>query len=137
MDQADLDCLLPDMSERHVARGNILIGQGSPVETVAFLASALVVNTVTFKDGRTAETFDMGTEGVTGLAAFLADAPCAWGVEVRSAGTVYEISAAALRRRSEASPALRRRLAVLSNDYQAQASLAVACTASRIRRMTM
>ncbi len=129
MASTDLACLLPDISERQVARGEVLIDQGTHVETVAFLASALVVNTVTFKDGRTAETFDMGIEGVTGLAPFLADAPCAWGVEVRGAGLVYEVSAAALRRRTDASPQLRHQFVTLSNDYQAQASLGVACSA--------
>jgi len=69
----------------------------------------------------------MGVEGVSGLAAFLAEAPSAWGVEVRSCGEVYRLPATVLRRQVEASPVLRRQLLRLTHDYQAQAAYSVGC----------
>lgn len=77
MDTQDLAVLLPHMIKRHVQRGQVLIAQGAKVETVAFPTSAHIANTITFRDGRSAETFIMGIEGATGVAPFLADAPCA------------------------------------------------------------
>ncbi len=129
MSKPDLLSLLPDLHERHFARGEMVIDQGADVDTVSFLATATVANIVTLIDGRGVEAFEMGPEGVTGLAAFLAEAPCAWSVEARTAGMVYEIAARKLRRAAETSVSLRRQLIVLTHDYQAQASLAVACAA--------
>lgn len=127
--QDDLDALTPHLSERRVARGDVLIAQGALVEQVHFPTTAYLANTVTFSDGRSAETFVMGVEGVSGLAPFLADAPCAWAVEVTTPGDVYEMSASILRGLNERSPRLRRQLLRLCNDYQAQASMGVACAA--------
>jgi CRP-like cAMP-binding protein len=129
MHQTDIAALEPFISEREVVRGETLIDQGAWVETVAFLASASVINTITFRDGRTAETFDMGAEGVTGLSPFLANARSACGVEVQAAGTLFEIPAAKLRALADSSHRLRQQLISLSNDYLAQASIGIACAA--------
>ena len=129
MDPQDLAVLMPHLSERRVQRGQVLIVQGERVETVAFPVSAHVANTVTFADGRTAETFILGTEGATGVAPFLADAPCSWGVEVKTSGALYEIPAPLLRNAVEASPRLRAQFLRLANDYQTQSAIGVACAA--------
>jgi len=125
----DLAALLPFLAERRVNRGETLVEQGGAVETVYFPTTAYLANTITFSDGRSAETFVMGVEGVSALPAFLAEAPCGWGVEVKAAGSVYALPAGILRAQVEASPPLRRHLLGLCNDYHAQSALGVACAA--------
>lgn len=127
MHEADIAALMPFLSERFVNRGDVLTEQGAMVEDVYFPTSAFLANTVTFADGRSAETFVMGLEGVSGLAPFLADAPCAWAVEVRSSGNVLRMPAAALRKQVDESASLRQLLLSLASDYQTQAALGVAC----------
>lgn len=127
MQAADKAALTPFLSERFVKRGEILTAQGARVDDVYFPTSAYLANTVTFRDGRSAETFVLGADGVSGLAPFLADSPCAWAVEVRASGNVIRVPAAALRRQVEESPGLRQLLLNLTSDYQTQAALGVAC----------
>lgn len=127
MCEADLAALLPHLSERRVDRGEVLIEQGARVETVHFPTTAYLANTISFRDGRSSETFIMGAEGVSGLPPLLADAPCVWAVEVKSSGAVYTLPAAILRTQADLSPGLRRDLLRLSNDYHAQAAFGVAC----------
>ena len=129
MQDADLVALLPFLTERRVNRGETLVEQGAEIDTIYFPTTAYLANTVTFSDGRSAETFVMGVEGVSSLAPFLAEAPCGWAVEVKASGAVYCAPAAPLRRQVAASPDLRRDLLRLSNDYQSQASFGVACAA--------
>ncbi len=138
----DFAALRPHLSERRVERGEVLVEQGSAVEYIYFPTTALLSNTVTFSDGRSAETFVMGVEGVSGLAPFLAEAPCAWAVEVKVAGSVWFAPARVLQRQVDASASLRRDLLRLSNDYQTQASFGVACAAlhnapSRLARLLL
>jgi len=127
LNDADLAALRPHLSLRHVHRGEVLTDQGGEVANIYFPTTAYVSNMVTFQDGRTAQTFIMGVEGVTGLAAFLAEAPCAWGIEVKVGGEVYQLPAAVLRRQIEISPRLRQQLLRRVYDYQAQAAFAVGC----------
>ena len=129
MQGADLAALLPWLTERQVDRGEILVEQGAAIETVYFPSSAYLANTVSFSDGRSAETFIMGIEGVAGLPPFLADAPCGWAVEVKASGSVYALPAAVLRRQVDLSARLRSDLLRLCNDYQIQSSFGVACAA--------
>lgn len=125
----DLNALRPHLKERHVETGALLTPQGAQVETIWFPVTALIANTVTFSDGRSAETFAMGVEGVSGLAPFLASMPCAWAVEVKQGGIAFAISATRLRERLDISAPLRNLLMRRVADYQAQASLGAACGA--------
>jgi len=129
MADADLAALLPYLVERRVARGEVLIEQGAEVDTIYFPTTAYLANTVTFSDGRSAETFVMGVEGVSALPPFLAAAPCAWAVQVKASGAVYALPARVLRSRVEASRPLMRDLLRLSSDYHAQSAFGVACAA--------
>lgn len=138
----DFAALRPHLGERRVERGDVLVEQGARVEYVYFPTTALLANTVTFSDGRSAETFVMGVEGVSGLPAFLAEAPCAWAVEVKVGGAVWAVPARVLQKQVEASADLRRDLLRLSNDYQTQAAFGVACAAlhnapSRLARLLL
>lgn len=125
----DLSALRPYLFERDIEAGTVLIGQGDYVETVYFPTTANLSNIVTFQDGRSAETFVMGAEGVAALVPFLADTPCAWSVEGKTAGFVYAAPAKSVRAVTESSPRLMQQLLRLTADYQAQSSLGVACAA--------
>ena len=127
--ESDLAALRPHLVHREFERGELLTAQGADVDQVYFPTTAYISNSVTFSDGRSAQIFVMGVEGVSGLAAFLADEPCAWNVEVRSAGEAYQLPAAVLRRRAQASPGLRVQLLRLAHDYQAQGAYSVGCAA--------
>lgn len=124
----DLASLTPHLTEGTFDRGAILTEQGDDVETIYFPASAQLANVLRFTDGSTSESFFMGTEGVSGLAAFLADEPCAWSVEVRVPGRVYALPAGVLRDRFRASETLRTHLLRLAYDYQVQSALAAGCS---------
>jgi CRP-like cAMP-binding protein len=124
---ADLAELRPHLHERLVERGEVLTAQGAEVERIFFPTTAYLANMVTFSDGRSAETFVMGAEGVSGLAAFLARQPCAWSVEVKAPGAVYQLPAGIFRARVEQSQPLRDHLLRLTYDYQAQAAFGVGC----------
>lgn len=129
MCEADLAFLSPHLTSCRVERGEVLTAQGADVEAVFFPTTAHLANTVTFSDGRWAETFIMGVEGVSALAPFLAGSPCAWAVEVKVSGEAYRVPAAVLSRRVDESPTLRRQLLRLTNDYQSQAAFGVGCAA--------
>lgn len=125
----DLVALRPHLVERVVARGEVLIPQGHAVEVVHFPITAWLANTITLGDGQSIDTFVMGVEGVSGLAPFMANAPCAWGVEARAGGEIAQIPASILRARLEKSLPLQRQLLRLTSDYQAQAAINAACAA--------
>ena len=142
MDQSDLAVFIPSLTEKTVNRGELLSAQGEKISHVYFPTTAYLVNTITYSDGRSAETFVMGVEGVSGLAAFAADSPCAWAVEVKLAGSVFRLPAELLRRQIEVSPGLRRLLRALNADYQTQAACGVACatlhsTTPRLARLLL
>ncbi|WP_292104908.1 helix-turn-helix domain-containing protein [Brevundimonas sp.] len=94
---------------------------------VYFPETAQLANTVTFADGRSAEPFVMGTEGVSALAACLTEKPCAWSVDVEVSGLTYQLPASVLREQAAGSPEVRRTLDDITYDYQVQAALAAAC----------
>lgn len=109
------------------AAGEILIEQGAPVTDLHFPLSGTLSNLVLFADGRAAETACIGCEGMSGLAAFLAEAPCAWQVSVQIPGQIVRVPAAAIRALCETDVAFRTLLILLSHDYQAQAAQTAAC----------
>lgn len=126
---ADLAALAPHLTEAVVAKGQVLIEQGGPVDRLHFPDTAELSNLTVFSDGRGVETAVVGIEGLSGLAAFLADAPCAWRVQVQRAGRIHVMPAAILRARIDDSPELRARLMTLSHEYQSQAAQTAACNA--------
>jgi CRP-like cAMP-binding protein len=125
----DLAALIPHLTERTVNRGEVLNPQGEGIEIVYFPTTARLSNRVTFSDGRAAETFVMGIEGVTGLAPFMADGVSGWSVEVGITGNSWRIPAGALRQQLDVSPSLRRQFNGLVSDYQTQSAHGAACAA--------
>lgn len=105
----------------------MLVAQGGRVDYLYFPTTAFLANTVTFDEGHSVLPFVMGSEGVTSLAAFLAEEESLWAVEVRVGGGLYRLPASAVRERMDESRPLRRQLARLSHDYQAQAAYGLGC----------
>ncbi|HZV84157.1 MAG TPA: Crp/Fnr family transcriptional regulator, partial [Brevundimonas sp.] len=123
----DHAALYPHLRRMEVAGGQILIEQDGEIVDVHFPVDAQLVNRVRFPDGPAIETALIGSEGVSGLAPFLADQPCGWEVSARMAGAVYVLSADLLRRRQRISPPLMHDLLRLSCVYQMQAVQHAAC----------
>lgn len=123
----DLAALLPHMRELELHKGEVLIEQGARVVEVHFPLTAQLCNLTVFPDGRSAETAVVGFEGMSGLAAFLADAACSWQVQVQVSGSAMVLPASVLRSRADESLALTRLLIRLSYDYQSQSAQMAAC----------
>lgn len=124
---ADLAALLPRMREVELRKGQVLIEQESAVEEVHFPLSAQLCNLTIFTDGKSVETAVVGSEGMSGLAPFMADAPCAWQVVVQIPGSALALPASALRAQAKESADLRHLLTRLVHDYQAQSAQTAAC----------
>lgn len=124
---ADRAALAPHLTEMSVARGEVLIRQMEVVKTVHFPFTADLSNILLFGDGRMIETAAVGRDGVTGLAAFLADQPIAWAVVCQMPGLVMAIDADVLRRQARVSPPLMDLLLRVTHDNQSLAAQTLAC----------
>ena len=129
LDEDDQIALEPHLRRMTVVKDQILIEQDSRVREVHFPIATELSNVMAFSDGRVVEISTVGSEGVSGLAAFLAEAPCAWRVTVREGDTVIALSAPALRKRATESPRLMKRLMLLTHDNQSQGAQNAACNA--------
>jgi CRP-like cAMP-binding protein len=126
VDRAALD---PHLIPVKLAKGLVLTEQDEPVDTVYFPETADLGNVMAFADGRAVETSTVGSEGVSGLAAFMARAPCTWRIVVQIEGSAWKLAADVFRRQVEASPELLARALQLTHDYQSQAAQSAACNA--------
>jgi CRP-like cAMP-binding protein len=134
LDPADFEALRPRLRSVKVSAGDILIEQDDAVATVHFPVGAQLANVTLLDSGEMIETSVVGYEGVSGLAPFMADAPCAWRVLVRAAGDALVMRASELRDLYHQSPTLLARLLVLTHYYQAQAVQTATCNAAhRVR----
>ena len=129
LDPAEAERLRALLRRVTVAVDQIVIDQGAPVEEVYFPIDAQFANLIRFSDGQAIETAVVGNEGITGLAAFMADRDCAWEVGCRAGGDAYVGSAAGLRALALDRPRLMERLMALTDFYQAQAAQTAACNA--------
>lgn len=112
-----------------VRAGEVLIAQGESVRDLHFPTTAYLANLTFTPNGRSLQTAMVGCEGLSGLAPFLADAPCAWEVASVITGQVLVCPATGLRRLMNDAPALRTRLLALTYFYQAQATQLAVCNA--------
>jgi CRP-like cAMP-binding protein len=126
---ADRDALEPHLVRVDLQKGQVLTEQDHPVETVYFPETADLANVMMFSDGRAVETSTVGSEGLSGLAAFMAMAPCSWRIVVQIEGAGWKLAADVFRRQVDASPELMRRALQLTHDYQSQAAQSAACNA--------
>ncbi len=126
---ADKDALRPHMTLRHLPHGDIVTRADEEVKTVYLPVSADLANVVRFEDGRSGMATNVGREGVTGLAAFLAEEPCGWDVEAQVAGEAWALPADILRRRIDDSPDLLKLLLRLTHNNQVEAAQNAVCNA--------
>jgi CRP-like cAMP-binding protein len=127
LDSDDAAALRPLLRRVSVTIDQIVVDQDAPVEEVHFPIDAQFANVIRFPDGSTVETAVIGSEGLTGLAPFMADRPSAWEIVCRTTGEAWVASAATLRTLAAARPRLMTRLLVLTDLYQAQAAQTAAC----------
>ena len=127
LDADDAAALRPLLRRVSVTRDQIVVDQGTLVEHVHFPIDAQFANVIRFPDGSTVETAVVGSEGLTGLAPFMADRSSAWEIVCRASGEAWAASAAALRKLAADRPKLMTRLLVLTDLYQAQAAQTAAC----------
>lgn len=129
LEPAEGAALRPLLRRTTVTANQTVVEQGAPITEVHFPIDAQFANLLRYPDGRTLETAVVGHEGLTGLAPFMADRPCAWEIVCRASGSAWVASAQALRALSLERPRLMQRLLLLTDLYQAQAALTAACIA--------
>lgn len=127
MGPEDKAALRPFLIRRHLPQGDVVTRTGHDVETVYLPTTADVANVVRFTDGRSGMATNVGREGVTGLAAFLANEPCGWDVEVQVGGDAWALPADRLRARCKESPALLQLLMTLTHNNQVEAAQNAVC----------
>lgn len=125
----DRAALLAVLEPVELALGAVVITQGEVIDRIHFPTSARLANITLTSTGRSLQTAIVAREGVSGLAPFLADAPCAWQVSCQGEGEVLAGSASRVRELMNERPALRHRLLVLTHFYQAQANQLAVCNA--------
>lgn len=123
----DQAALRPSMVCRHLPTGDILTVTGQPVKVVYFPVTADLANVIRFSDGRSGMATNVGREGVSGLAAFLADEPCGWDIQVQVEGAAWAIDSDVLRRQVKASEPLMDLLLSLTHDNQIEAAQNAVC----------
>lgn len=129
LNREDRDALAPFLEPVSLEKGQILTEHDQMVDAVYFPETADLANVMVFDDGRAVETSTVGSEGLSGLAAFMAKAPCAWRIVVQIEGRAWKLAADVFRRQVEASPDLMSRALLLTHDYQSQAAQSAACNA--------
>jgi len=129
LDPVDLEAIRPHLDLVSLTKGQILTAQDAAVEDIYFPGSAYLANVMRFSDGRTVETSTVGCEGVSGLAAFMANAPCTWEITTQIEGDAWRLPVSVFRRQVEASPPLLAKILRLTHDYQSQAAQSAACNA--------
>lgn len=125
----DKAALRPHVTLRHLPQGDVVTRAGDLVTIVYLPVTADLANVIRFEDGRSGMATNVGREGVSGLAAFLAAEPCGWDVEVQIAGDAWALPADRLRRRVEESPALLQLLMTLTHNNQVEAAQNAVCNA--------
>lgn len=129
LEPGEAAALRPLLRRTVVTADQTVVEQGAPVIDVHFPINAQFANLIRYPDGRAIETAVVGHEGLTGLAPFMADRPCAWEIVCRASGSAWVASAPALRALSLERPRLMQRLLLLTDLYQTQAALTAACIA--------
>lgn len=125
----DRAALAPILRPADLAAGGVLLRQDHRVHEVHFPIVAQLANVIRLEGGGGASTAIVGREGMSGLAAFMADEPCGWDVVVQAGGMALVASASDLRAVLDARSTLMTRMLALTHFYQLQAAQNVACAA--------
>lgn len=129
MEPDDQQVLWPSMALRHLPHGDVVTRTGERVSIVYLPTTADLANVIRFSDNRGGMATNVGREGVTGLAAFLADEPCGWDIQVQIEGAAWALPADVLRRRVDESEPLRALLLRLTHYNQIEAAQNAVCNA--------
>lgn len=127
LDEADQTALREHFVFRHLPPGDVLIKAGEDVDLIYFPVTAYIANVVRLSGGGVGMATCVGRDSLTGLAAFLADEPLGWDVDVQLGGSAWVIAADVLRRRTAASPALLNLLVRLTHKNQIEAARNAVC----------
>ncbi|RZI57154.1 MAG: Crp/Fnr family transcriptional regulator [Zymomonas sp.] len=111
-------------------RGEVLLEAGTISRVMHFPVTTQLANVSLLANGGGVETSVVGREGVSGLAAFLADTECGWQIVVQRSGEAFVAPVAAVQALRRRSPAFDRLLLRLSYFYQLQAAQTAACNAA-------
>lgn len=140
MTEADLNGLWAAMGEAdktalglkailtHLPKDDVLLQRGDVVERVYLPITADISNVVQMSDGAMVMASNVGREGITGLAAFLADEPIGWDLLVAVEGAAVMISASVFRDQVRRSPHLQQLLLSLTHFNQIEAAQNAACS---------
>jgi CRP-like cAMP-binding protein len=127
MEPSDKDVLRPHLQLCHLPQGDVLMHAGDAVDVVYFPVSAEIANVIRYSDGKTAVAATVSRNGLTGLAAFLAEEPLGWDLCVQIGGQAWRMPSDVLRRQCRESPELTSLLMTLTHENQVEASVNAAC----------
>lgn len=127
MEPEDKAALRPHVVLRHLPQGDTLMSAGDAVEVVYFPVSAELGNIIRFSDDKSVQAATVSRNGITGLAAFLAEEPIGWELTVQIGGDAWQLPAEVLRERCRLSPTLLNLLLMLTHQNQIEASVNAAC----------
>lgn len=125
----DREELLPSLSEITLERGQVLFEPGQAVEQVYFPSSTVLSIITVMKNGTGVESSTVGHETAAPLLAALARQPAKGRIFAQIGGAAIKLSAAVLRARVLASPALFALLLRHAGAINFQAEQGVACNA--------
>ena len=111
----------------HLPKDDVIMQRGDVVDRVYLPVTADISNVIPLADGAVAMASNVGREGVTGLAAFMANEPIGWDLLVAVGGSAIMIPAAAFRERFEASSHLLGLLLSLTHRNQKEAAQNAVC----------
>lgn len=97
MQPADQAALLPALVRRQLMQKEVLLRTGGEVAFIHFPVSAQIANVMVFDTGESLAVSMVGRDGVTGLAAFMANAPIGWDAITHVEGVVWSAPASTLR----------------------------------------
>lgn len=127
MSPADQAALRPHARRRILEAGDILMRVSDPVDLVYFPVTADIANVIRLSDGLAGMATTVGRDGITGLAAFMADEPLGWDILVQIGGEAWSLPGDRLRHQAQASPDLEALLMRLTHKNQVEAAVNTVC----------
>lgn len=113
----------------HLPKDDVLLQRGDAVDRVFLPIDSDISNVIHLADGMMSMASNVGREGVTGLAAFMADEPIGWDLLVAVEGSALMIPTQVFRDRADASPHLQQLLLSLTHYNQIEAAQNAVCNA--------
>ncbi len=127
MDDEDKAILSQRAVLAYLPKDDILFQRGDVVDRVFLPIDSDISNVIHLAAGAMSMASNVGREGVTGLAAFMADEPIGWDLLVAVGGWALMIPAPVFRERADASPRLHQLLLSLTHHNQIEAAQNAVC----------